>query len=64
MKTLDGAYHVRETRSFVRKNATAVGLTVATAILLVAAVAIAVVGVPRVRFFPRETFSILVEVVQ
>jgi membrane protein len=44
ISTLNGAYHVRESRSWVKVRAIALGLTVAVALLVVAALGIVLVG--------------------
>jgi membrane protein len=44
MDTLNAAYEVSEGRSFVRRNSTAIGLSVACALLMVCAIAIVVAG--------------------
>jgi uncharacterized BrkB/YihY/UPF0761 family membrane protein len=46
MDTLNAEYEVHQGRSFIKKNAVALGLTLAVAILLIAAVTIVLAGGP------------------
>ena len=64
MDTLNAEYEVHETRSFIRRNAIAVGLTVASALLLLAAVAIVVAGGPTAQAFSHGAVTVLLKVVQ
>ena len=61
METLNAAYEVQETRSFVRRNAIAIGLTFGTAALMLAAAAIVVTGASATPAPERLTLIILLK---
>src|SRR5215469_7761726 len=61
METLNAAYEVRETRSFVQRNAIAIGLTLVTAALMLAAAAIVVTGASATPAPERLTLIILLK---
>jgi membrane protein len=44
METLNVAYHVKETRSFIRRKATSVGLTIGTSVLVLCALVLMLYG--------------------
>jgi membrane protein len=64
MNALNAAYEVQERRGFVRKNAIAIGLTIATGIVMVAAVAIVVAGGATTRAFTEGLILVAVRVVE
>lgn len=64
MDTLNAAYEVRETRSFVKRNGIAIGLTLVTAALMLAAAAIVVTGVPASELRQDRLTPILLKVVE
>ena len=61
METLNAAYEVQETRSFVRRNAIAIGLTFVTAALMLAAAAVVVTGASATPAPERLTLIILLK---
>lgn len=62
MDTLNAEYEVSEGRSFIRRNATAVGLSVACAVLLVCAVTIVLAGGAPAQAFSFGTSSVLLRI--
>jgi membrane protein len=64
MNTLNAAYEVQETRSFMRRNAIAIGLTIIAGALMVAAVGIVVIGVPSAEVFARGVLVVLLKIVE
>jgi membrane protein len=64
MDTLNAEYEVQETRSFIRKNAIAVGLSVVSAVLIVAAVAIVLAGGSMAAAFSHGWFLIGLKIVE
>jgi membrane protein len=64
MDTLNAEHEVREGRSFVKRSATALGLTLAVAILLIAAVAIVLAGGPTAEAFSGGIVKIAIKIVQ
>src|ERR1700694_5951611 len=64
MDTLNAEYEVHEERSFIKRNAIALGLTLAVAILLIAAVAIVLAGGPTAEAFSGGIVQIVIKVVQ
>jgi membrane protein len=64
MDTLNAEYEVHETRSFLRRNAMAIGLTVLSALLLLAAVAIVLAGGSSARAFSHGLVASLLKIAQ
>jgi membrane protein len=64
MDTLNAAYEVHEGRSFIKRNAVALGLTLAVAILLIAAVAIVLAGGPTAEAFSGGIVKIAIKIAQ
>ncbi len=64
MDTLNAAYQVQEHRSFIKRNAIAVGLTLAVAILLIAAVAIVLAGGPTAEAFSGGIVKMAIKIAQ
>src|ERR1700730_6527467 len=64
MDTLNAAYEVRESRSLIRGNAIALGLTLAVAILLIAAVAIVLAGGPTAEAFSGGIVKMIIKIAQ
>jgi membrane protein len=64
MDTLNAEYEVHESRSFIRRNAVALGLTLAVAILLIGAVAIVLAGGPTAEAFSGGMVKIVLKIVQ
>jgi membrane protein len=64
MDTLNAEYEVHEERCFIKRNAVALGLTLAVAILLIAAVAIVLAGGPTAEAFSGGVVQIVIKVVQ
>jgi membrane protein len=64
MDTLNAAYEVHEHRSFIKGNAIALGLTLAVAILLIAAVAIVLAGGPTAEAFSGGIVKIIIKIAQ
>src|SRR4029077_14151766 len=64
MNTLNAEYQVRESRSFIRKNAIAIGLSVASASLILSAVTIVLAGGPVTAAFSHGIFSIFLKILQ
>src|SRR6202049_812009 len=64
MDTLNAEYEVHEGRSFIKRNAVALGLTLAVAILLIAAVAIVLAGGPTAEAFSGGIVKIVIKIVQ
>jgi membrane protein len=64
MDTLNAEYEVHESRSFIKRNAVALGLTLAVAILLIGAVAIVLAGGPTAEAFSGGIVKIVIKVVQ
>ena len=64
MDTLNGQFKVPETRSFVRRNLTAIGLTVGCAFLLLASLAIVLAGGPVADAFSHGISTALIKIVQ
>ena len=64
MDTLNVEYEVHEGRSFIKRNAVALGLTLAAATLLIGAVAIVLAGGPTAEAFSGGVVKIVIKVVQ
>ena len=64
MDTLNAEYEIREGRSFIKRNAVALGLTLAVAILLIGAVAIVLAGGPSAEAFSGGIVKIVIKIVQ
>lgn len=64
MDTLNAEYEVHEGRSFIKRNAVALGLTLAVAVLLIGAVAIVLAGGPTAETFSGGMVKIVIKVVQ
>lgn len=64
MDTLNVEYEVQETRSFVRKNVTAIWLSAVSAVLIVAAVAIVLAGGSAADAFSHGLFSMVLKIVE
>jgi membrane protein len=64
MDTLNAEHEVHEGRSFLKRNAVALGLTVAVAILLIAAVAMVLAGGPTAEAFSGGVVQIVIKIVQ
>jgi membrane protein len=64
MDTLNGQFKVPETRSFVRRNLTAIGLTAGCAFLLLASLAIVLAGGPVADAFSHGISTALIKIVQ
>jgi membrane protein len=60
--TLNSAYEVPEGRSFLRRNATAIGLSIACAVLLVCAVTIVLAGASPAQAFSSGTSAALLRI--
>jgi membrane protein len=63
MDTLNAEYEVSESRSFLRRNATAIGLSIACAVLMVCAVTIVLTGGSTAQAFSVSTSSVLLRIV-
>jgi membrane protein len=63
MDTLNAEYEVSEGRSFIRRSATALGLSIACAILIVCAVTIVLAGGSTTQAFSFGTSSVLLRIV-
>src|ERR1700719_5147211 len=64
MDTLNAEYEVHEGRSFIKRNAVALGLTLAVAVLLIAAVAIVLAGGPTAEAFSGGIVKIVIKIAQ
>jgi len=64
MDTLNAEYEVHEGRSVIKRNAVALGLTLAVAILLIAAVAIVLAGGPTAEAFSGGIVKVVIKIVQ
>jgi len=64
MDTLNAEYDVHEGRSFIKRNAVALGLTLAVAILLIAAVTIVLAGGPTAEAFSGGIVKIAIKIAQ
>jgi membrane protein len=64
MDTLNAAYEVRESRSLIRRNAIALGLTTTTGILLMVAVAIVIAGGATAKRFSGGIISASIKILQ
>jgi membrane protein len=64
MDTLNAEYEVHEGRSFIKRNAVALGLTLAVAILLIGAVAIVLAGGPTAEAFSSGMVKIAIKTAQ
>jgi membrane protein len=64
MDTLNGQFKVPETRSFVRRNLTAIGLTAGCAFLLLASLAIVLAGGPVADAFSHGISTAVIKIVQ
>jgi membrane protein len=64
MDILNAAYEVHEGRSIIKRNAVALGLTMAVAILLIAAVTIVLAGGPTAEAFSSGIVKIAIKIVQ
>jgi membrane protein len=64
MDTLNAEYEVHEGRSFLKRNAVALGLTLAVAVLLMGAVAVVLAGGPTAEVFSGGIVKIVINVVQ
>ncbi len=64
MNALNAAYEVQERRGFLQKNVTAIGLTIATGVLMVAAVAIVVAGGASTQAFVQGLILLLLRIVE
>jgi membrane protein len=64
MDTLNAEYEVHETRPFLRRNAIAIGLTMLSALLLLAAVAIVLAGGSSARAFSHGLVASLLKIAQ
>src|SRR6202171_5687237 len=64
MDTLNAAYEVHEGRSVIKRNAVALGLTLAVAILLIAAVTIVLAGGPTAEAFSGGMVKTAIKIAQ
>ena len=64
MDTLNAEYEVHEGRSFIKRNAVALGLTLAVAMLLIGAVAIVLAGGPTAEAFSGGIVKIVIKIAQ
>lgn len=64
MDTLNAEYEVQETRSLIRRNAIAVGLSVASAILIVTAAAIVLAGGSAAEVFSHGWSALVLKIVE
>jgi membrane protein len=64
MDTLNAEYEVHEGRSFIMRNAVALGLTLAVAVLLIGAVAVVLAGGPTAEAFSGGMVTIVIKVLQ
>src|SRR6202162_6451070 len=64
MDTLNAEYEWHEGRSFIKRNAVALGLTLAVAILLIGAVAIVLAGGPTAEAFSGGMVKIAIKIAQ
>src|ERR1700730_4958255 len=64
MDTLNAAYEVRESRSLIRRNVIALGLTTTTGILLMVAVAIVIAGGATAKRFSGGIISASIKILQ
>jgi membrane protein len=64
MDTLNAAYEVHEHRSIIKRNAIALGLTLAVAILVIAAVAIVLAGGPTAEAFSGGIEKMIIKIAQ
>lgn len=64
MDTLNAEYEVHEGRSFIKRNAVALGLTLAVAILLIAAVTIVLAGGPTAEAFSGGMVKTAIKIAQ
>jgi membrane protein len=64
MDTLNGQFKVPETRSFVRRNLTAIGLTAGCAFLLLTSLAIVLAGGPVADAFSHGISTAVIKIVQ
>ena len=64
MDTLNAAYEVHEHRSVIKRNAVALGLTLAVAMLLIAAVAIVLAGGPTAEAFSGGIVKMVIKIAQ
>ena len=64
MDTLNAEYEIHESRSFVKRNAVALGLTLGVAILLTGAVAIVIAGGPAAEAFWGGIVTMAIKIMQ
>jgi membrane protein len=64
MDTLNAEYEIHESRSFVKRNAVALGLTLGVAVLLIGAVAIVIAGGPAAEAFSDGIVTTAIKIVQ
>jgi membrane protein len=64
MDTLNAEYEVHEGRSFIKRNAVALGLTLAVAVLLIGAVAIVLAGGPTAGAFSGGIVKMVIKIAQ
>ena len=64
MDTLNAEYEVHEGRSFIKRNAVALGLTLAVAVLLIGAVAIVLAGGPTAGAFLGGIVKMVIKIAQ
>jgi membrane protein len=64
MDTLNVEYEVHESRSFIKRNAVALGLTLGVAILLIAAAAIVLAGGPAAEAFSGGIVKMAIKIAQ
>ena len=64
MDTLNAEYEVHEGRSFIKRNAVALGLTLAVAVLLIGAVAIVLAGGPTAEAFSDGIVKMAIKIAQ
>ena len=64
MDTLNAEYEVHEGRSFIKRNAVALGLTLAVAILLIGAVTIVLAGGPTAEAFSGGMVKMAIKIAQ
>src|ERR1700730_9313360 len=64
MDTLTAEHEVHETRSFIKRNAVALGLTLAVAILLTGAVTIVLAGGPTAEAFSGGIVKMAIKIAQ
>src|ERR1700676_1129721 len=64
MDTLNAEYEVHESRSFIKRNSVALGLTLSVAILLIAAVTIVLAGGPTAEAFSGGIAKIAIKIMQ